>query len=433
MASGGMYDHLGGGFARYSTDEKWLVPHFEKMLYDQALLARIYVRAALVFDDPVYRQVASETIDYVLRELRHPDGGFFSAEDADSLDAEGHSHEGAFYVWTADEVRAASGADADAALEWYEFTRPENAEGNFEGKVIPARLFHRGDLLRPEPVERARIGLLAVRAGRPKPGLDDKVLAEWNGLMLATLAEAAAAFGRADWLAAAVANGEFLVRELRSPDGRWSRSWQADGSPKARHAALANDHAALVDAFTRLAEATGEARWIAHATETADTLLDHFWDLDHGGLFTTADDAEQLVVRQKDFMDNATPSANSTAAIALYRLAALTGELRYANLADQILQVLATVIPKAPTAFSNALAAIDLRSSGTTEIAVVGERPDLLAVVRETWRPNSVIAWGEPYESPLWESRSDGFAYVCRDFACQQPADDVDTLRTQLG
>jgi uncharacterized protein YyaL (SSP411 family) len=137
MASGGMYDHLGGGFARYSTDEKWLVPHFEKMLYDQALLARIYVRAALVFDDPVYRQVASETIDYVLRELRHPDGGFFSAEDADSLDAEGHSHEGAFYVWTADEVRAASGADADAALEWYEFTRPENAEGNFEGKVIP--------------------------------------------------------------------------------------------------------------------------------------------------------------------------------------------------------------------------------------------------------------------------------------------------------
>ncbi|MCX6522771.1 MAG: thioredoxin domain-containing protein [Actinobacteria bacterium] len=433
MASGGMYDHLGGGFARYSTDEKWLVPHFEKMLYDQALVARIYVRAALVFDDPVYRQVASETIDYVLRELRHPDGGFFSAEDADSLDAAGHSHEGAFYVWTADEVRAAAGADADAALEWYEFTRPENAEGNFEGKVIPARLFHRGDLLRPEAVERARVAMLAVRATRSRPGLDDKVLTEWNGLMLATIAEAAAAFGRADWLAAAVANGEFLVRELRSPTGRWSRSWQADGSPRARHAALANDHTALVDAFTRLAEATGEARWIAHATEAADTLLDHFWDLDHGGLFTTADDAEQLVVRQKDFMDNATPSANSTAAIALYRLAALTGELRYANLADQILQLLATVIPKAPTAFSNALAAIDMRASGTTEIAVVGDRPDLLAVVRSAWRPNSVVTWGEPFDSPLWDSRKDGFVYVCRDFACQQPTDDIETLRTQLG
>ena len=223
------------------------------------------------------------------------------------------------------------------------------------------------------------------------------------------------------------------MRELRSSDGRWSRSWQADGSPQARHAALANDHAALVDAFTRLAEATGEARWIAHATETADTLLDHFWDLDHGGLFTTADDAEQLVVRQKDFMDNATPSANSTAAIALYRLAALTGELRYANLADQILQLLATVIPKAPTAFSNALAAIDLRSSGTTEIAIVGDRPDLLAVVRSAWRPHAVVTWGEPFDSPLWESRSDGFAYVCRDFACQQPTDDVEVLRSQLG
>ena len=432
MASGGMYDHLGGGFARYSTDAKWLVPHFEKMLYDQALLARIYVRAALVFDDSIYRQVASETIDYVLRELRHPDGGFFSAEDADSLDAEGNTHEGAFYVWTADEVRAAAGADADAALDWYEFTRTENAEGNFEGKVIPARLFHRGDLVRPDAVERARIAMLAARAERPRPGLDDKVLAEWNGLMLATIAEAAAAFGRADWLAAAVANGEFLVRELRTSNGRWLRSWQADGAPKARHAALATDHAALVDAFTRLAEATGEARWIEHAAATADTLLDHFWDLGHGGLFTTADDAEQLVVRQKDFMDNATPSANSTAAMALYRLAALTGELRYANLADQILQLLATVIPKAPTAFSNALAAIELRSSGTTEIAIVGNRPDLLAEVRSTWRPNAVVAWGEPYDSPLWDSRQDGFAYVCRNFACQRPTDDVETLSAQL-
>jgi len=432
MASGGMYDHLGGGFARYSTDEKWLVPHFEKMLYDQALLARVYVRAALAFDDPVHRQVASETIDYVLRELRHPDGGFFSAEDADSLDPEGHSHEGAFYIWTADEVRDAAGADADEALEWYEFTRPENADGNFEGKVIPARLFHRGDLLRSDTVERARAAMLARRNTRPKPGLDDKVLTEWNGLMLATLAEAAAAFGRADWLAAAVANGEFLLRELRASNGRWSRSWQADGEPKARHAALAADHASLVDAFTRLAEATGEARWIEHAIDTADTLLDHFWDLDHGGLFTTADDAEQLVVRQKDLMDNATPSANSVAAMALYRLAALTGEQRYANLADQILRLLATMIPKAPTAFSNALAAVDLRSTGTTEIAIVGDRPDLLAVVRETWRPTSVLAWGESYESPLWEGRKNGFVYVCRDFACQQPADDVDTLRSQL-
>jgi uncharacterized protein len=435
MASGGMYDHLGGGFARYSTDEKWLVPHFEKMLYDQALLARIYVRAALAFDDPVFRQVATETIDYVLRELRHPDGGFCSAQDADSLDADGHSHEGAFYIWTADEVRlacAAAGADADLALEWYEFTHEANAGGNFEGKVIPARLFHRGELIRTAEVERCREAMLAHRNTRPRPGLDDKVLTEWNGLMLATLAEAAAAFGRSDWLDAAIANGEFLVRELRGSGGRWSRSWHADGEPKARHAGLANDHAALVDAFTRLAEATGQARWIEYAVETADTMLDQFWDLDHGGLYTTADDAERLVVRQKDLMDNATPSANSVAAMALFRLAALTGELRYANLADQILRLLATVIPTAPTAFSNALAAVDLRSTGTTEIAIVGDRPDLLAEVRRTWRPNAVVAWGEPYESPLWDARRDGLAYVCRDFACEQPTGDLDTLRAQL-
>jgi uncharacterized protein YyaL (SSP411 family) len=438
MASGGMYDHLGGGFARYSTDEKWLVPHFEKMLYDQALLARVYVHAAQVFDDPVYRQVASETIDYVLRDLRHPDGGFFSAEDADSLDADGHSHEGAFYVFTIVEARRAleaaglSSDDVHAALEWYEFTHPDHIGGNFEGKVIPTRLHHRGDLLRPEPIERARQALLAARETRRRPGLDDKVLLEWNGLMLATLAEAAAAFGRADWLAAAIRTGEFLLHELRGADGRWFRSWQADGTPPARHAALAHDHAALVDAFTRLGEASGEARWTLAAMEVADTLLDHFWDLDRGGLFTTADDAEQLVVRQKDLMDNATPAANSAAALTLYRLAAITGELRYSNQADQILQLLSTVIPKAPGAFAHALAAIDLRASGATEIAVVGDRPDLLGVVRERWRPNTVVVWGEPFDSPLWEGRQDGFAYVCRDFACQQPVDTPEALRAQL-
>lgn len=438
MASGGMYDHLGGGFARYSTDEKWLVPHFEKMLSDQALLTRVYVHAALVFDDPVYRQVASETIEYVLRDLRHPDGGFFSAEDADSLDADGHSHEGAYYVFTLAEARGALEAaglpadDVEAALDWYEFTHPDHLGGNFEGKVIPTRLHHRGDLLRPAPIERARQVLLAERETRPRPGLDDKVLLEWNGLMLSTLAEAAAAFGRTDWLDAAIATGEFLLREMRGPNGRWFRSWQADGRPPARHAALAHDHAALVDAFTRLGEASGEARWTLAAMEVADTMLDHFWDLDRGGLFTTADDAEQLVVRQKDLMDNATPAANSAAAFALYRLAAITGELRYSNLADQVLQLLSTVIPKAPGAFAHALAAIDLRASGATEIAVVGDRPDLLAVVRERWRPNAVVVWGEPFESPLWDGRQDGFAYVCRDFACQQPADTPDALRAQL-
>ncbi|MEX0848373.1 MAG: AGE family epimerase/isomerase, partial [Ilumatobacteraceae bacterium] len=212
----------------------------------------------------------------------------------------------------------------------------------------------------------------------------------------------------------------------------WSGSWQANGTPRARHSALAADHAALIDAFTRLAEASGQAQWIAEACAVADTMLDHFWDHDHGGLFTTADDAEALIVRQKDLMDNATPSANSTAAVALLRLAALTGEMRYANHADRILRLLATVMPKAPTAFSNALLAVDLRTNGIAEVAVVGDRPDLVAVVRETWRPHVVLAWGEPYDSPLWEHRTDGMAYVCEHFACQTPTDDPATLRQQL-
>jgi uncharacterized protein len=438
MAAGGMYDHLGGGFARYSTDERWLVPHFEKMLTDQALLARVYTRAALAFGDPVLRQVATETVEYVLRDLRHSEGGFCSAEDADSIDRDGVSREGAFYVWTADEVRAALADDPEAcaaALEWWEFDHPDHAEGNFEGRVIPSRLHHRGELLRPPVVERARVALLAHRNERTRPGLDDKVLTEWNAMMLATLAEAAVAFGRADWLDAAISNGEFLLRELRVDDGltgRWRRSWHADGSPRARHDALATDHAHLVDAFTRLAEATGEARWIGHARDVADTMLDHFWDLDHGGLFTVADDGEALVVRQKDLIDNATPSANAVAANALLRLAALTGEQRYANQAEQILHLIAAIVPSAPTAFGHALAAMDLWSNGITEVAVVGDRPDLVAVVRETWRPDVVLAWGEPYDSPLWDDRTEGRAYVCEHFTCQAPADDAPALRAQL-
>jgi uncharacterized protein YyaL (SSP411 family) len=432
MASGGMYDHLGGGFARYSTDERWLVPHFEKMLYDQALLVRVYTHAAQVWQDPAWEQVVHETVEYVLRDLRHRDGGFFSAEDADTPDEHGHGHEGLFSTWTVDEVRSVLGEDADPLLDWYGFTEPDTVGGNFEGRIIPTRIHHRGALIRPTHVETARRRLFEHREQRTRPGLDDKVLTEWNALMLSSLAEAAAAFERSDWLDAAIANGEFLVRELRRPDGRWYRSWQADGTPRARHAALAGDHAALVDAFTRLAEASGRARWIREAVDTANTLLDHFWDTERGGVFTSADDGEQLVVRQKDLTDTATPSANSLAATALYRLAALTGEQRFSNHADQILRLLATVIPQSPTAFSNALAAIDLRQRGITEVVVVGDRPDLRAVLRETWRPDVVTAWGEPYDSPLWAQRTQPAAYVCRDATCQLPATDSALLRRQL-
>ncbi|MDP2290928.1 MAG: thioredoxin domain-containing protein [Actinomycetota bacterium] len=428
MASGGMYDHIGGGFARYSVDAQWLVPHFEKMLYDQALLVRVYTHAAMLTGEPRYRQVVEETVEYVLRELRHPDGGFYSAQDADSPDEHGHGHEGLFHTWTIDEVRAVLGPDADAALEWYEFTD----EGNFEGRTIPARLHHRGQLERPAHIEHARARLYEARERRLHPGLDDKVLTEWNGLMLAALCEAAAAFDRADWALAAAQNGEFLLRELRSADGRWHRSWHADGTPPARHHALAADHATVIDAFTRLAELTGQARWVQHARDTVDVMLDHFWDVDRGGLFTTPDDGEQLVARQKELFDNATPSANSTAAHALYRLGALTGEARYLNHADQILKLLARAIPQSPASFAHALAAVAMRHAGITEVVITGDRPDLVAELRSQWRPTAVLAWGEPYDSPLWEQRPDGLAFVCRDHVCQLPAATVQELVQQL-
>jgi uncharacterized protein len=428
MASGGIYDHIGGGFARYSVDREWLVPHFEKMLYDQALLARTYLHAFAVLGLDQFRQVVDETIGYVLRDLRHPDGGFYSAEDADSPDEHGHGHEGLFSTWTPAEVLDVLGADGAAANAWWGITE----DGNFEGRSIPNRMHARGQLRRPPEIEAARNALLSARSHRRRPGLDDKVLTEWNAMFLSTLSEAAAVFRREDWLAAAVANGEFLLRELRRPDGRWNRSWQADGSPRARHDALAADHAALVDAFVRLAEATGQARWIQAARETADTMLDWFWDPIEGGLFTVAEDGEQLVARQKDVLDNATPSANSMAAIALMRLAALTGELRYANQADRILQLLAKVIEQTPTAVSNALVAVEMRHRGLTEVAVVGERPDLVRLMHAVWRPDSVLAWGEPFDSPLWEGRRDGFAYVCRNYACEEPQDTPEGLFRQL-
>ena len=424
MASGGIYDHLGGGFARYSVDARWLVPHFEKMLYDQALLTRTYLHAWQVTGHDRYRQVVDETIGYVLRDLRHPDGGFHSAEDADS-----EGEEGRFYVWTPDEIRAALDGDDELAAEVEEFYGVTDA-GNFEGRTILNRLHARGDLARPPRIEEARRRLLAARSRRVRPGLDDKVLTEWNALMLSALAEAAAATGRSDWLDAAVANGEFLVRSLRRADGRWLRSWQAEGG--ARHLAYAADHGALVDAFVRLAEATGQARWVAEARSTADALLELFWDAERGGVFTTGRDAERLVTRNKDLMDNATPGANSLAAVGLLRLAALTGDARYRDRAEDILRLVAPLAGDHPTAFGHMLVAVDLAARGTTEVVVAGDRPDLVRAVQAHFRPDAVLAWGERYPSPLWEGRDDGRAYVCRNYACRMPAEDEETLVAQL-
>ena len=418
MASGGMYDHLGGGFSRYSVDAFWMVPHFEKMLYDQAGLVRAYLHAFQATGEPRFRQVVEETVGYVLRDLRSPEGGLYSAEDADS-----EGEEGRFYVWRHDDVLATGGPEAVA---WYGVT----PAGNFEGANILHRPV-RGDLVRPPEVEAARRRLFDEREKRIRPGLDDKVLTEWNAMFVSALAEAAGALGRDDWLASAVETAEFLLASLRREgDGRWLRSWQTDGG--ARHLAYAVDHAWLVDACTRLAEATGEARWIAHARNAADALVELFADPEGPGFFTVGHDAEQLIVRQKDLFDGATPSANATGAVALLRLSALTGERAYAERSAAIQAGLAPLMAEHPGAFTHLLAGVDMAVTGVTEVVVTGRRPDLVDAVQARYLPNTVVAWGQPYDSPLWEARDPGAAYVCRNFACQLPATTVEDLEAQL-
>ncbi len=425
MASGGIYDHLGGGFSRYSVDAQWIVPHFEKMLYDNALFARLYLHAWQVTGRPRFLQVLDETIGFVLRDLRHDSGGFYSALDADS-----EGEEGRYYVWTPDQITSVLGDDAAEFMAWYGVSEA----GNFEGHNILWRPV-RGDLLRPASVELGREHLQSARNLRIPPGLDDKVLLEWNSLMLAALAEAAAATGNQQWLEAAIKNGGFLLDRLRRSDGRWLRSWQAgDGNrpAQARHLAYAADYAAAADAFTRLGEASGQARWIDEAVQAADGLLDLFWDHEHGGVFTTGSDAEELICRPKEITDNAVPSGNSAAAVALLRLGTLTGNSHYLDRAQDILALLGEVAANHPSGFGHLLEATDMNATGLTEVVIGGDRPDLVDAVREVYRPNTVLAWGEPYNSPLWESRTEGLAYVCRDYTCEAPASTAEDLLARL-
>ncbi|MFM7062154.1 MAG: thioredoxin domain-containing protein [Actinomycetes bacterium] len=435
MAAGGIYDHLGGGFSRYSVDGQWLVPHFEKMLYDNALLARTYLHAWQITGEDRFLQVLTETVGYVLDTLSHPAGGRYSAEDADSLptaDAH-HAEEGAFYTWTPAQVRDALAAAGhpeltEVALDWWGITEG----GNFEGASIPSRLYHRADLARPREVETARRLLLAAREHRPRPGLDDKVLTEWNALFLASLAEAARATGRGDWLAEAEATAEFLVRHLRREDGRWLRSWQHEAG--AKHLAYAADHGALVDGFLCLYEATGRLRWLDEATAAADALLALFWD-PAGGVWTTGDDAETLVARPKDVSDNATPAANSHAAVNLLRLEAHTGVSHYGDRARQVVAAYGPLAGQHPLGFGHLLWALELAAVGATEVVVTGDRTDLVEVVTRAYRPTTVLAWGEAGRGPLWEGRDPtvGRAYVCRDFTCAAPVTTAEALAGQLG
>jgi len=390
------------------------------MLYDNALLAGAYLEAYQATGRQDFARVVRETLDYLLREMTGPDGGFYSTQDADSEGVEGK-----FYVWTPEQVHDALGeADAALLLDWYDI-RPG---GNFEGATILRRPI--GGFARSADVDAARQRLFEARTARIRPGLDDKVLTEWNALFLASLAEAAAATDRADWAEAAVRNAEFLLANLRRDDGRWLRAWQEGAG--ARHLAYAQDHAALVDAFTRLAELTGQRRWLDEAVATADALVQHFWNAEAGTFWTTGDDAEQLLTRPTDLHDNATPSAQSTAALALLRLAPLVDRADLAAIADRVIGALGEVALRHPQAFAHLLHAAELAAVGLQEVVVTGDRPDLLGVVRERWLPHAVVSWGERLDGPLWEGRADDLAYVCRDHVCDLPASTPEQLVGQL-
>lgn len=427
MCSGGMYDHLGGGFARYSVDRKFLVPHFEKMLYDQALLVEVYTHAWQIFGSETWKQVVRETVSYVLSDLRSPVGGLYSSRDADSLDSHGHSVEGAFYTWTPEEVAAVCDA-GDEVAAWFGITE----EGNFEGRSIPNRLNHRSRLQRTAEMEDARERLLRARTTRPAPGLDTKILTEWNALMIVALCEASRAFDEPEWLEAAEQCANFLHENVRDASGEWMRSWEATGSPQARHRAVASDHAALLLAFVRLAETSGRSHWIDKALDLADRFIEQFWDVDHGGFFNSSTSRDELITRQKDLLDNATPGANSTAAMALLKLGTLTGHTRLIDAARATARLLVPVARRAPSGSGRALAVLESFALGLTEVALCGTDDAIDAVVDSTWRPNVVVARGERYDSPLWSDRRDGFAYVCRHYTCEAPTEDANELSRLL-
>jgi hypothetical protein len=436
MAAGGIYDQVGGGFHRYSVDAHWLVPHFEKMLYDQALLVRAYLHGWLVTREPHYRRVVEETIGYVLRDLRHSSGGFFSAEDADSDGVEGK-----FYVWSYDELEELCGEDLPDLVRHFGVTM----RGNFEDPHTG----YRGNILhavgptdvRPESLDRILPRLFTARTARVRPGLDDKVLLGWNALFLRSLAEAADALERDDWMEAARANARFLLAELRRDDGRLLRSWQ-DG--RANLLAYAEDYAALLGALLTLAE-VDDVAWLLEARVVADGLLALFADDERGGFFTTGVDADALIVRPKDYQDNATPSENSLAADGLLRLAALTGDASYAAPAARWISTLAPVLGQHPTAFAHLLEASERLVAPPLEVVIVGDpaapgtralRAEvsgrlLPAVVRVVAGPGT-----DRQLTPLLADRaaSDGtaLAYVCQNYACRMPVNDPKALREQL-
>ncbi|MEO5964239.1 MAG: thioredoxin domain-containing protein [Candidatus Limnocylindrales bacterium] len=452
MAAGGIHDQLGGGFHRYATDAHWLVPHFEQMLYDNAQLARIYAHAWAVTRDPSYLATATGVLDYLMRELRTVDGGFAASQDADT-----GGEEGATFVWAAAEIRDvldAAGLDQALFAAAYGVTDT----GNWEGHTILSRvradpeLADRFGMTRDEVASgltASRVALMGRRDERPQPGRDDKVLAAWNGLAIAALAETArlladggAPLGAAAdrYRDAAIAAASTVLAGLRRPDGRLGRSWK-DGRASAN--GVLEDYANLADGLLALYEATFDERWFSEAVSLMDQVLARFAD-PAGGFFDTPDDGERLVVRPKDTQDNATPSGGAMATTVLLRLAALTGEGRYRIAAERALATVAPYLVRYPTGFAQWLCALELAHARITEVAIIGEpgaddTTRLLAMVNRGYAPFRVLAaTGDPAATtvPLLRDRfalgGRATAFVCRDFACRQPVHEPEALEALL-
>jgi hypothetical protein len=431
MAAGGIFDQVGGGFHRYSTDGRWLVPHFEKMLYDNAQLVRLYTHAWQLAGDDHYRRVATRTADYLLRELRHADGGFFSSQDADSEGVEGR-----FFVWSFDELVGIAGEPVARHLG-------ATPEGDWEGTNV---------LWTPRPadaelaaqVAAALPRLFEAREARVHPATDDKVLAAWNGLAITALAEAGRSFGEPRYLDAAQAAAGFVLEALTDDRGRLLRSWRdgRQGGP-----GYLDDHACMADACLTLYETTSDLRWLREARRLAEAMVELFADPDGDGFYQTGRDAEQLVVRPRELFDNAVPAGSSVAADVLQRLGRLTGTPDWEQAGLSALRPVLGVLARAPTGFGHALGAADFALARVREVAIVG-RPGaedteaLLARVWATYQPNRVVAAAAPddhpaqAEVPLLADRPllDGraTAYVCEHFVCQLPVTEPDALAAQL-
>ncbi|MFD8523094.1 thioredoxin domain-containing protein [Streptomyces capillispiralis] len=440
MARGGIYDQLGGGFARYSVDRDWVVPHFEKMLYDNALLCRVYAHLWRATGSDLARRVALETADFMVRELRTEQGGFASALDADSDDGTGRHVEGAYYVWTPAQLREVLGPeDADLAARYFGVTE----EGTFEEGASVLRLPQREEVFDAGRIDGVRERLLAARSARPAPGRDDKVVAAWNGLAIAALAETGAYFDRPDLVEAAVAAGDLLVRLHLDDQARIART-SKDGRAGAS-AGVLEDYADVAEGFLALASVTGEGVWLEFSGLLLDHVLARFTDPDSGALYDTASDAERLIRRPQDPTDNAAPSGWTAAAGALLGYAAHTGSEPHRTTAERALGVVKALGPRVPRFIGWGLAVAEAALDGPREVAVVGpslDDPATAALHRTALlgaAPGAVVAVGTPEsdEFPLLADRplvgGAPAAYVCRDFTCDAPTTDPDRLREALG